>query len=294
MRASVGKIELEYDTFGSTADPALLLVMGLGTQMIAWQESFCQMFADRGFFVIRFDNRDVGLSTKLDGVPSGFSGPISPYKLRYFGGAPYTLSDMAADAVGLLDHLEIGGAHIVGASMGGMIVQQMAIDHPDRVLSLTSIMSTTGSIFAGRATPEALKRLFEPSPTDRDSYIDDTLQWREMLSPHFFDEDLTRRWAEASHDRSFYPEGTGRQLAAIFASGNRTRDLKKLTVPTLVIHGEADPLVTPSGGKATAAAIPGAELKLYPKMGHGLPEALWPRMVEDITSHASAAIAPVR
>lgn len=289
MQAPVGDITLEYDTFGSPDDPTVLLVMGLATQMIAWHSDFCQMLADRGFHVVRFDNRDIGLSSKHDGAFSGITSLASAARLRWSGNAPYLLSHMASDGVGLLDHLGIERAHVVGASMGGMIAQQMAIDYPQRLLSMTSIMSTTGSLFAGRSSPEARKLLFRPPATDRAGVVAASLATREALSPHHFDEEESRLWAEISYDRSHYPEGAARQLAAIFASGNRTKALRGVRVPTLVIHGEADPLVNISGGRATAKAVPGARLKIYETMGHDLPRPLWPDLANDIATHAQAA-----
>lgn len=291
MQAQVGDITLEYDTFGSSEDPTILLVMGLATQMIAWQPGFCEMLANHGFQVVRFDNRDIGLSTKHDGVPSGIDGLASAIKLRLTGKAPYYLSDLANDAFGLLDSLGVAKAHVVGASMGGMIVQQMAILHPERLLSMTSIMSTTGSAFVGRARMDAVKMMFRPEAMDREDAINGSIDARRITSPHHFDLSETRRWAEAAFDRSHYPEGGGRQLAAIFASGNRTKALRSVKVPTLVIHGEADPLVNISGGRATAKAISGSTFKSYPTMGHDLPEPLWPELTADIAEHAKRATA---
>lgn len=293
MQAAVGDTTLEYETFGSENDPAVLLVMGLGTQMIAWHETFCQAIADEGFFVIRYDNRDVGLSTKFDGVPSGISGFPSAVKIWFSGKSPYQLSDMAADGFGLLDHLDIDAAHVVGASMGGMIVQQMAIDRPERLLSMTSIMSTTGSPWVGRASSRVRQMMFRSPAEHPDAIIDEQLSLRKLLSPHHFVEEESRKYALASYQRSYYPEGIGRQLAAIFASGDRTKLLRRVTVPTLVIHGQADTLVHISGGRATAKAIPDAVLKEYETMGHDLPPDLWPDMIADIVSHARQASQPV-
>ncbi len=287
MRCAVSdEIELEYDTFGDPADPALLLVMGLGTQMIAWHPDFCGKLAAAGFYVIRFDNRDVGLSTKLHGVRANFGGLLGFAQNRLTRRAPYLVADMADDAVRLLDGLGIDRAHVVGVSMGGMIAQEMAIRHPERLLTLTSIMSTTGNQFVGQPRPKALAVLFRAPPPDRDGAIEAGVLTRQMLAPHFFDEQETRRFAAASFDRSFYPEGTGRQLAAVLASGDRTEALRSVTTPTLVIHGTADPLVPLSGGFATAEAIPGARLVTYERMGHELPRALWDKMVQEITDHA--------
>ncbi|MET0460938.1 MAG: alpha/beta fold hydrolase [Ilumatobacteraceae bacterium] len=279
-------IELEYETFGSPDDPALLLVMGFGAQLIAWDVGLCEQLAARGRFVIRFDNRDVGLSTHLDGQA------VDPMAVMSasLGGTelppvPYTLSDMASDAVGLLDHLSIERAHIVGASMGGMIAQTIALEHADRCLSLTSVMSSTGDPRAGKPTPEALAVLMTKPPTERDAFIANADRVAVIASKKFFDPARARERAAASFDRSFYPEGLTRQLAAIYASGDRTERLADLTVPTLVIHGRDDTLITPSGGTLTAEAIPEASFLLVAHMGHDLPEPLWPVLVDAVISH---------
>lgn len=270
-------IEICYETFGDASRPPLLFVMGFTAQMVAWDEAFMQMFADRGFFVIRYDNRDCGLSTRFDGVAT------SP--------APYSLADMAADGIGLLDQLGIAKAHIVGASMGGMIVQTMAINHPDRVLTLTSIMSTTGEPDVGQATPEAIGALLKPPPADRDSFIAQSVETgRVFSSPRYFDAEMSSARAARSYDRAYYPEGSTRQLAAIMAGPPRNEALGKLSVPTLVIHGRADTLIQPSGGERTAAVIPGANLLMMNDMGHDLPRPLWPLFVDAIVSHCTHAI----
>jgi pimeloyl-ACP methyl ester carboxylesterase len=274
---SANGIELCFETFGDAEDPALLLVMGLGAQMISWDEDFCAALVDRGFHVIRFDNRDVGLSTKVEPQP-GADGP------------PYTLSDMAADAIGLLDHLGIDAAHVVGASMGGMIAQTIAIEHPSRVLTLTSIMSTTGEPEVGQATPEAAARLIAPPATTRDEAIQRAIDSAKVTGgPDFFDEDRLRRKAAAAYDRSFHPVGAVRQVMAIMASGSRAEGLAALAMPTLVIHGDVDTLVTPSGGHRTAELVPGAELLVIEGMGHELPPPVWPQVVEAITANALRA-----
>ncbi len=283
-------IELEYDTFGSPDDPTLLLVMGFTAQMTAWEDGFCKLLADGGLQVVRFDNRDCGLSTKLDGVAVD---PMAVMGAAMTGGelppVPYTLSDMAADAVGLLDHLGVDRAHVLGASMGGMIVQTMAIEHPQRVRSLTSVMSTIGDPEHGKATPEAMTALLAPPPTTREDYIESSSRWLIWESRKHQDPERTRRRAAAAYDRSFYPEGATRQLAAIFASGDRTERLASVAAPTLVIHGRDDTLISPSGGERTAALIPGAHLLLVADMGHDVPEPLWPFVTGAVLAHVRAA-----
>ncbi|MFW2334089.1 alpha/beta fold hydrolase [Ilumatobacter sp.] len=284
-------IELEYDTFGSADAPALLLVMGFTAQMIAWDEQFCRQIAERGRFVIRFDNRDCGLSTKLDGqmvdltsalsaVLTGSQPPPIPED-----SVPYTLSDMAADGIGLLDHLGIDRAHVVGASMGGMIVQTMAIEHPDRLLSLTSIMSTVGDQAYGAPTAEAIQVLLTPPMPTREGAIARSADFKVWASRRYFDAALTAEMAGRSFDRSFYPEGALRQLAAIYASGDRSERLADVAAPTLVIHGLDDTLITPSGGRRTAELVPGAHLLELADMGHDLPGPLWPLITGAIVAH---------
>ncbi|MBO0870182.1 MAG: alpha/beta hydrolase [Micromonosporaceae bacterium] len=286
-RARSNGVELEYQTFGRPGDPAMLLVMGLGAQLIDWPEAFCTGLVQRGFFVIRYDNRDCGLSTDLDqmGVPdiaAVFAG-TEP--------APYRLADMATDAVGLLDALGIRRAHLVGASMGGMICQQLTIDHPDRVLSLCSIMSTTGDRSVGGSTPEAVAVLLRPAAATRAEAVAGALAASQVLGSIGFEasEDAQRRRAEQKYDRAYRPDGRRRQLAAIYASPDRTEALHKVSVPTVVIHGALDPLVDPSGGRATADAIPGAELVIIPGMGHGMPPDAIPAMLDAITRTARRA-----
>jgi len=283
-------MELEYDTFGSPDHPTLLLVMGFTAQMTAWDDEFCRLLAAGGFHVVRFDNRDCGLSTKLDGqtvdlgelMTAVFSGQPVP-------SVPYTLSDMAADAIGLLDHLGIERAHIMGASMGGMIVQTMAIEHPTRVRSLISVMSMPGEPEVGQPAPEVAAVLLSPPATDRQGYIDESPKWMVWQSKRFRDEQKVKENAAASYHRSFYPEGGPRQMAAIYASGARPEGLQQLDVPTLVIHGRDDTLITPSGGFRTAELIPGAHLLFVADMGHDLPEPLWPLFVDSIHSHLRRA-----
>ena len=293
-RAQVNGVELEYETFGSRSARPLVLIMGLGAQMILWDEELCEAFAARDFFVVRFDNRDVGLSTKLDhaGAPNAYAA-MQAAAAHQRVDAPYTLSDMADDTVALMDTLGIERAHVVGASMGGMIAQMIAIRHPARLLSLTSIMSTTGSPDVPAASPEALQVLLTPVPSDRDAYVERAIRsWRVIGSKGFpVDEDAVRARAARSFDRDFYPAGVARQLVAIIASGNRTQALREVTTPTLVIHGDADPLAHIEGGRLTAATIPGAELLVIEGMGHDLPRGAWPRIVDAIDAHARKASA---
>jgi pimeloyl-ACP methyl ester carboxylesterase len=285
------RVDIEYETIGSADDPALLLVMGFTAQLTAWDDGFCQQLADAGRYVIRFDNRDCGLSTHLDGQRVD---PQAVMKARLDGGAvpptPYDLSDMANDAVGLLDALGIERAHVVGASMGGMLVQTIAIEHPERCLSMTSIMSSPGDPRAGKPTKEALAFLMAPPPAERDAFIANAENAAITASKRYFDPAKARARAAVSYDRAFYPEGAPRQLAAIYASGDRTAALRELTVPSLVLHGRDDTLITPSGGALTAEAIPGASYLLLADMGHDLPEPLWPVIVPAIVNFQDLAV----
>ncbi|WP_033262117.1 alpha/beta fold hydrolase [Amycolatopsis vancoresmycina] len=280
-RAQANGLELEYDTFGDPADPPLVLVMGLGAQMITWEDDFCALLAGRGHFVVRYDNRDVGLSTWLDHLPPPDLAALAAGDLS---SAPYTLSDMAADAVGLFDALGIGRAHVVGASMGGMIVQQLAIDHPDRLRSVTSIMSTTGDPAVGQAEPWALALLTRPPASTREQALADSVEgYRKLGSPGYPDDEaFLLAKAQLHYDRARHPVGTLRHAAAVVASGDRTSRLRDVRLPALVVHGDADPLIDVSGGKATAEAIPGAELVVIPGMGHNLPRAVWPAIADAI------------
>jgi pimeloyl-ACP methyl ester carboxylesterase len=285
----VGDVELCYETFGDASDEPLLLIMGLGTQMIAWREEFCEMLVARGFFVIRYDNRDIGRSTHLrDHRP-----PTTLQMLRRDRrAAAYTLDDMADDAAGLLDHLGIEPAHVVGASMGGMIAQMLAVRHPEKVLTLTSIMSTTGHRLKGQPAAKVYPFFLKARPKDKDEAIERIVKLFAVVgSPGFErDESDLRALAAESWDRGGGDDaGTGRQLQAVLASGNRTKAIARITAPTLVIHGKADKLVRPSGGRATAQAIPGARLVEIDGMGHDLPRGLWPRLVDLIARHAEQA-----
>lgn len=281
-------IELEYDHFGNPKDPALLLIMGFTAQMVAWEEEFCTQLADRGHFVIRFDNRDCGLSTKLDGVPSNSDAVIMAAMMEIeMPPVAYTLSDMAADAAKLLDHLEIERAHIMGASMGGMIAQTFAIEHPHRTKTLISIMSQPGELTVGQPTPEAMELIVTPAPSNRDEYIAFAPKWQLWQSKKYRSDELSIKAAIRDFDRSNYPEGGPRQMAAIYASGSRAEGLQKLQVPTLVIHGTEDQLITPSGGERTAELIPNSTLLMVDDMGHDMPQPLWPLYLDAISKHTA-------
>jgi pimeloyl-ACP methyl ester carboxylesterase len=280
---TAGGIRIVYETFGDRADPPVLLVMGLGTQLLGWRAAFCAALVERGHFVIRYDNRDIGLSTHLDDAPR----PDFPALLTGdASSAAYDLSDMADDAVALLDHLGLDAAHVVGVSLGGMIAQTLAIDHPERVLSLTSIMSTTGDRGVGGASEAAMAALLAPPAPSREEALERGVASAQVLgSPGYpVDPDEVRRHVGEAWDRDHDPAGVGRQLAAIYASGDRTTRLTGLDLPALVLHGADDALIDVSGGRATADAIPGAELVVLEGMGHDLPEALWPPVVDAITA----------
>ncbi len=286
--APANGIHIAYETYGDPADTPLLLVMGLGAQLIAWPIDMVHAFADRGFFVVRYDNRDVGLSTKLADVGNDFLATF----MRAASGDPvtvaYRLSDMAADGIALLDYLGIASAHVAGASMGGMIAQTMAIEYPTRVRSLTSIMSTTGEPEVGAPTAEAMAVLLRPVGTTRQEAIDASVDGSRVIgSPAFFDEAVVRTRAAAAYDRCYHPAGVARQLLAIAASGSRAEGLAQLNVPTLVIHGDLDPLIGVSGGKRTAELIPGARLLVIEGMGHDMAAPVVPQVVAAVTALAS-------
>ncbi|MGI8904548.1 MAG: alpha/beta fold hydrolase [Solirubrobacteraceae bacterium] len=286
-----GGVSLACETIGSPADPPVLLVMGFGTQLIGWPFGFHERLADGGRFVITFDNRDCGLSAKFDGQGAPLNDVIAAVSAGDFETARslavYTLSDMAGDGLGLLTALGIEQAHIVGASMGGMIAQTMAIEHPGRVLTLTSMMSTTGEPEFGQSTPEALHALLTPAPSDRDGYISAAESWLIWRSRRYPDLPGARALAAESYDRCYYPEGVTRQLAAMIASGSRADALRELRVPTLVVHGLDDTLIAPNGGERTASLIPDARLLLVDDMGHDRPEALWPLLCQAILDHTA-------
>jgi pimeloyl-ACP methyl ester carboxylesterase len=284
-------IEIEYEAFGSPSDPSLLLIMGLGMQMIAWPEPFCRDLASQGFHVIRYDNRDTGFSTKFDRLKApGIASLIIRSALHLPIRVPYTLRDMAEDATGLLDVLGIPSAHIVGASMGGMIAQNIAANFPQRVLSLTSIMSTSGHRSLPGADPLVSRHLFRSRPTngDRDAVIAHNMHTLELIgSPAYpVDEETRREMTSMSFDRCYYPAGFTRHVAAIVHDGDRRQRLGMISAPTLVIHGREDRLVPLAGGIDTAKHVQGARLEIIDGMGHNLPAGLWPILIELITDHA--------
>jgi len=282
-------MELVYDTFGNSSEAPLLLIQGLSWQMVMWDEGFCSALAERGYFIIRFDNRDIGQSTHMDtaGIPH-IARLIADIAAGKPVEVPYLLSDMAGDSFGLLDHLGISSAHVVGLSMGGMIGQTMAIQTPARVRSLTSMSSTTGAPDLPPPTPEALRILLTRPPTDREGFIASFLAtWRVLNGTTFsVDEGRVLRYAEATFDRGLSLAGVARQTAAINASGSRREALRSLMVPTLVIHGSADPLIRVECGIDTANAIPGAKLKIIDGMGHALPVPVWREIIDAIADHA--------
>lgn len=289
-RVHANGIEIEYETFGDPAAQPLLLITGLGAQMTSWDEAFCDQLAGRGFHVIRFDNRDSGLSTLMEeaGYPdiaAAFSGNAQP---------AYQLDDLAADAVGLLDALGIDGAHVVGASMGGFIAQLVAINHPDHVLSLTSIMSGPGGADQVAPKPEGAAVLIAAPPATREERIEQAMTFRRVLlgSSDPFDEAFERARATRAIERAYYPVGVGRQLVAILAAGSRLERLKRVRVPTLVIHGVDDVLVPVENGRLVAEAVPGARLIEIDGMGHDVPRRAWPRVLDGIQEIASAAAIP--
>jgi pimeloyl-ACP methyl ester carboxylesterase len=292
--AHANGIDLCYEIFGDADAEPMLLIMGLGTQMIHWDDDFCRQLAARGFRVIRFDNRDIGKSSRLSGGKRLTA--LELLKLRFLKipvAAPYTLRDMAEDVIGLMDALHITSAHVVGASMGGMIAQEIAISFPQRVRSLTSIMSTTGNPKVPPPTREATAMLLAPPPSTKEEYFARYAQTWKILRVGSFPEDeaLDRARAERTFERGLNPAGAGRQLRAILASGSRKERLRSVKAPTLVIHGTVDPLVRPEGGKDTAASISGAKLLMIEGMGHALPIRMWPQIVDAIDQHAHAASA---
>src|SRR3954465_3172730 len=291
--ARVGELDICFETFGDSEDPAILLIMGLGTQMVAWHDDFCTGLAGRGYFVVRHDNRDIGRSTHL----SQFKAPSLLKLAKRDRDAPYTLADMAGDSIGVLDHLGIEKAHIVGASMGGMIAQTVAIRHPERALSLVSIFSNTGGFFTGQPALTMYAVLLRPAPRERERFINHAVTMFEKIGGKGYEsgvEDLTAI-ATRSYDRGGDPAGPSRQPAAIGPDRPRAPARRRLNLPATVIHGTDDKLVRPSGGRTTARAIPGARLVEIEGMGHGLPRGAWPVIldaIEDTTRRAEPA--PVR
>ncbi len=283
-------LDIVYDTFGDPGAAPMLLINGLGGQLVSWDEEFCVPLAAEGYWVIRFDNRDVGLSTKLDeaGTPRVLR-IMRAVQLGTTVDVPYLLTDMAADAIGLLDALDIESAHVLGVSMGGMIAQTMAVHFPERVRTLISAMSSTSDPSLPPPEPQAMSLLLTRAPTEKQAYLDYAVQtWRVLGSPGFpFNEKRVRRRAELSFDRGLCPPGFARQLAAILASGSRKEALQQVKTPTLVIHGKSDPLVPVAGGIDTAESIPGARLMLIDGMGHDFPVEIWPWLLKAIVEHAA-------
>ncbi len=285
--APANGIELAYEEFGDPAGAPMVLIMGLAAQMIFWPEELCELLAERGYRVIRFDNRDIGHSTMIDSAGI----PTNAQMVLGYGRPAYRIRDMAADTVGLLDHLEIERAHLVGASMGGMIAQQMAIRYPERTRSLCSIMSSTGNRLHRFPRWRAFATLMAKPPREREAAIEAAVKTFELIgSPDYpMDEARFRELVGRAYDRSFRPAGVARQLHAINVSGNRTGLLRRLDLPALVIHGEKDLLVRPAAGRQTARAIPGAKLRVIPGMGHDLPAALYEQFAEEIDDNARGA-----
>ena len=290
---TANEIQIEYDTFGDPSSPPLLLIMGLGEQMIGWDEELCKQLASRDLYVIRFDNRDVGLSSKIDeaGVPNTvevFAALMKGEKANI----PYTLDDMAVDTIGLLDALNIEKAHIFGVSLGGMIAQIMAIRYPSRVWSLTSMASITGNPELPLGKPELFVELVNPPPTEHEAYIENRVNLILALAGSKFpmDEQRTREHLEQSYGRSYYPPGIARHGVAGAVNSDRTQDLKSVRAPTLVIHGSEDPLFPVGQGKAIAAAVPGAKLMIIEGMGHAFPPEVWPLLVDAIDKHIRNAM----
>ena len=280
-------VTLCYESFGEESDPPVVLIMGLGTQMVGWPDDFCEQLTARGFHVVRFDNRDSGRSTYLTGAPP----TIGQLVRRRIDPVLYTLSDMTEDTVRLMRALELEPAHIVGASMGGMIGQTIAAEHPASVRSLVSIMSNTGNRWRGQPAFRIYRYLLRRAPADRDGFVNHMTNVFAAIGSRGIPQDTrrVREIVERSYDRGHDPAGAGRQLAAILASGDRTKQLHSIAAPTLVIHGSKDRMVAHSGGVATARAIPGARLVTIEGMGHDLPEAAWPQLLDSITDHARAA-----
>ena len=291
--ATNGDVELYYETFGVAHKETLLVVNGLGTQCTNFDVALAQKFVDRGFFVVRYDNRDVGLSTKLDDFTPRIGDVVSAMRSGQPAHVPYRLSDMANDALAVLDAVEVPVAHVMGTSMGGMIVQQLAIDHPERLRSMTSIMSTTGDPEVGHASAEVAALFYAPPGSDRASVIANSQALERLYtSPTQFDPERCAQRVGDAFDRCFSPRGVARQLAAIIASGSRSEALRTVHVPALVLHGDADTLIDISGGVRTAECLPGARFVRIAGMGHDLAPIFWDRIVQLISGHALASMKP--
>ena len=291
--AQVGDLEIHYDEFGDRDDPAVLLIMGLGAQMVLWRPGFCERIAEAGYRVIRFDNRDIGLSSKLDGV-RGSGAPLAVKVARFYAGlpsagSPYTLTDMANDAAGVLDHLGIEEAHVVGASMGGMITQVFAADHAARTLTATVIMSSNNRRFLPPPGPKQFLALISPPPKDagRDELIAHTAHAGSVIGSPVYPQEPAAALALCTeyYDRSHYPQGFARQFAAILGSGQLVEHNKRTTAPTLVLHGTHDKLMRPAGARAVAETVPNGRLRMVDGMAHDLPEPLWDEIVDELTAH---------
>ena len=280
-------ITICHESFGDPSNPTALLIMGLGTQMIAWREDFCEELASRGFHVVRFDNRDVGLSTHVGGAPASLPQLIT----RKLPQKAYSLEDMANDTVRLVERLGLGRVHAVGASMGGMIGQVLAARHPATVSSLVSIMSNTGSRWTGQPALGAYRYFLAEAPDEREAFIEHILRLFRVVGSRedMFDEEYVRDVTAKSFDRNHDAAGVGRQLGAVLKTGDRGEILRAIKAPTLVVHGTEDRLVRPSGGRATAKAIPGARLMMVDGMGHDLPRAAWPQIIDAISGNAARA-----
>ncbi|TES97497.1 MAG: alpha/beta hydrolase [Promethearchaeota archaeon] len=288
-KANENNIEIEYETIGDPISKPLLLIAGLGSQLLAWSDEMCENLANHGFFVIRFDNRDIGLSTKFEdaGMPN-FVEIKAAYTRGEIPEVPYTLEDMASDAIGVLDALNIDKAHICGASMGGMIAQVLAYKHPSRVLSLTLIMSTTGNPDLPQAKPEIMAQFFAPVPSEREPYIEEMVKRDSLIyGTYTYDEKHGREYRTKEYDRSYYPEGIARQLAAMAVPGNIKPKISAIKVPTLVIHGNVDPFNSIEAGKEIAAMIPGAELLILDGMGHSFPREVIPQIVNALVENCN-------
>lgn len=288
-KANVNTVEIEYETFGDSVSKPLLLIAGLGSQMLAWSDEMCENFANRGFFVIRFDNRDVGLSTKFEdaGLPN-FLEITAAYSRGEIPEVPYTLVDMAGDAIGVLDALNIDKAHVCGASMGGMIAQILAYRYPSRVLSLTLIMSTTGNPDLPQPKPEIMAQFFAPVPSEREAYIEETVKRDSLIyGTYTYDEKQGRDYRTKEYDRSYYPEGIARQLAAMAVPGNIKPKISAIRAPTLVIHGSEDPFNSVEAGKEIATEILGAELLILDGMGHSFPREVVPQIVNALVANSN-------